>query len=98
MCRLSETWEKLAGNLVVSVDKLSSIGYSPVVATSQGLATMTSHAIALAVPRLPTAVLSTGLMVLAFLSVAVGLILDTVTRGRREMKLLAYLSHRRLGE
>ena len=42
------------------------------------------------VPRLPTAVLSTGLMLLAFLSIACGLILDTVTRGRREMKLLAY--------
>ena len=50
------------------------------------------------VPRLPTAVLSTGLMVLAFLSTAVGLVLDTVTRGRREMKLLAYLSYRALGE
>jgi glycosyl transferase family 2 len=45
------------------------------------------------VPRLPTAVLSTGLMLLAFLSAAVGLILDTVTRGRRELKLLAHLSH-----
>jgi hypothetical protein len=44
------------------------------------------------VPRLPTAVLSTGLMLLAFLSVAVGLVLDTVTRGRREMKQLMYLS------
>jgi hypothetical protein len=32
-------------------------------------------------------------MLLAFLSAAVGLILDTVTRGRRELKLLAYLSH-----
>ena len=41
MCRISETWEKLAGNLAVSVDKLNSIGYSPVVATSQGLAAMT---------------------------------------------------------
>jgi len=50
------------------------------------------------VPRLPTAVLSTGLMILAFLSVAIGLVLDTVTRGRREMKLLAYLSHRAPGE
>ena len=50
------------------------------------------------VPRLPTAVLSTGLMVLAFLSIAVGLVLDTVTRGRRETKLLAYLSHRALSE
>jgi hypothetical protein len=45
------------------------------------------------VPRLPTAVLSTGLMLLAFLCGGVGLVLDTVTRGRREMKLLAYLSH-----
>jgi len=50
------------------------------------------------VPRLPTAVLSTGLMLAAFLSFAVGLILDTVSRGRREMKLLAYLSHRAPGE
>ena len=41
MCGISETWEKLAGNLVVSVDKVNSIGYSPVVATSQGLAAMT---------------------------------------------------------
>src|SRR6201996_433195 len=44
------------------------------------------------VPRLPTAVLSMGLMVLAMLSVSCGLVLDTVTRGRREMKLLAYLA------
>ena len=45
------------------------------------------------VPRLPTAVLSMGLMVVAMLSVSCGLVLDTVTRGRREMKLLAYLAH-----
>ena len=45
-------------------------------------------------PRLPTAVLSTGLMLLAFLSIACGLMLDTVTRGRRELKLLAYLAQR----
>jgi glycosyltransferase involved in cell wall biosynthesis len=43
------------------------------------------------VPRLPTALLATGLMLLAFLSVASGLILDTVTRGRRELKRLHYL-------
>jgi glycosyltransferase involved in cell wall biosynthesis len=43
------------------------------------------------VPRLPTAVLSMGLMIVAVLSVSSGLVLDTVTRGRREMKLLAYL-------
>src|SRR3977135_2070907 len=44
------------------------------------------------VPRLPTAVLSMGMMILAVLSVSSGLVLDTVTRGRREIKLLAYLS------
>ena len=44
------------------------------------------------VPRLPTAVLSTGLMIVAVLSVSSGLVLDTVTRGRREIKLLAYLA------
>src|SRR5579872_3640418 len=44
------------------------------------------------VPRLPTAILSMGLMILSMLSLSSGLVLDTVTRGRREMKLLAYLS------
>jgi hypothetical protein len=43
------------------------------------------------VPRLPTAVLATGLMILAFLGFASGLVLETVTRGRREMKRLRYL-------
>lgn len=43
------------------------------------------------VPRLPTAVLSTGLMLLAFLSLASGVILDSVSRGRLEAKRLAYL-------
>jgi len=50
------------------------------------------------VPRLPTAVLSTGLMIVAILSMSSGLVLDTVTRGRREMKLLAYLSQPPVGE
>lgn len=44
------------------------------------------------VPRLPTAVLATGIVVLAFLSITCGLILDTVARGRREFKRLAYLA------
>jgi glycosyltransferase involved in cell wall biosynthesis len=43
------------------------------------------------VPRLPTAVLSTGLVLLSFLSLFCGLILDSVARGRKEMKRLAYL-------
>jgi len=45
------------------------------------------------VPRLPTAILATGLMILAFLNVFAGLILDTVVRGRREVRRLAYLAH-----
>jgi len=45
------------------------------------------------VPRLPTAVLSLGLMLLAALSVACGLILATVTRGRMESKRLHYLAY-----
>jgi len=44
------------------------------------------------VPRLPTAVLVTGLMILSALSFTCGLILDTVVRGRREVRRLAYLS------
>jgi glycosyltransferase involved in cell wall biosynthesis len=43
------------------------------------------------VPRLPTAILSTGLMIVAVLNLFCGLILDTVVRGRREMRRLAYL-------
>jgi len=55
------------------------------------------------VPRIPTAVLSTGLMLVAVLSFVYGLILDTVTRGRRELKRMHYLLHvgsgaRRSGE
>ena len=44
------------------------------------------------VPRLPTAVLATGLVLLASLSLTCGLILDSVTRGRKELKRLSYLA------
>lgn len=44
------------------------------------------------VPRLPTALLATALMLIAFLNVTCGLILDTVTQGRKETKLLRYLA------
>lgn len=44
------------------------------------------------VPRLPTAVLSASLMLVACLSFACGLILDTVTRGRQEAKRMRYLA------
>ena len=43
-------------------------------------------------PRLPTAILSIGLVILGVLSFFVGLILDMVTRTRQEMKRLVYLS------
>lgn len=44
------------------------------------------------VPRLPTVVLSMGFVVVAMLSFTCGLILDSVSRGRREAKRLAYLA------
>ncbi len=43
------------------------------------------------VPRFPTAILATGLMLVAFLAATCGLILDSVAHGRRENKRLAYL-------
>ena len=49
------------------------------------------------VPRLPTAILAMGLVILAFLNGFAGLILDTVVRGRREVRRLAYLSLRAPG-
>ena len=50
------------------------------------------------VPRMPTAVLCTGLMLLACLNIFTGLILDTVVRGRREVRRLAYLAFPAVGE
>jgi glycosyltransferase involved in cell wall biosynthesis len=44
------------------------------------------------VPRLPTAVLAMGMILIGFLSLVCGLILDTVTRGRQELKRLQYLN------
>jgi glycosyltransferase involved in cell wall biosynthesis len=44
------------------------------------------------VPRFPTAILVTGMIIIAVLCVFAGLILDTVTRGRREVRRLAYLA------
>lgn len=73
----------LAGNIGILLALVSIILAIPIVMTfiETGL-----------VPRLPTAVLSMGLMIMVLLSVSSGLVLDTVTRGRREMKMLAYLS------
>ena len=44
------------------------------------------------VPRLPTAILTTGIMVLAFIALVCGIILDSVCRGRREAKRMYYLA------
>jgi Glycosyl transferase family 2 len=44
------------------------------------------------VPRLPTALLATGTMLAGFLSFVCGLVLDSVSRGRKELKRLAYLT------
>ena len=44
------------------------------------------------VPRLPTAILVMGLLVLASLSFVAGLVLDTLTRSRQENKRMAYLA------
>ena len=44
------------------------------------------------VPRVPTAILITGMTIVAVLCFFAGLILDTVTRGRREVRRLAYLA------
>ena len=44
------------------------------------------------VPRVPTAILITGMAIVATLCFFAGLILDTVTRGRREVRRLAYLA------
>jgi hypothetical protein len=45
------------------------------------------------VPRFPTAILAAGIRLLSSHSFVTGLILDTVTRGRRQIKALAYLSY-----
>lgn len=45
------------------------------------------------VPRFPTAILSAAIMIVAILASFAGLILDTVTLGRREMKRLTYLAY-----
>ena len=46
-----------------------------------------------AVPKLPSAILATGLMLLGFLGFTCGMILVTVTHGRLEIKRLAYLRY-----
>ncbi|HEY9858082.1 MAG TPA: glycosyltransferase family 2 protein [Candidatus Obscuribacterales bacterium] len=72
-------------SLIFLILALTSIGLSiPVLTTfwATGL-----------VPRFPTAILSASIMLLAFLSLTCGMVLDSVARGRREAKRMAYLSY-----
>lgn len=86
---------RMIGHLVKEERPLMFFGYAFAVLAllSIGLATpiVLEFLRTALVPRLPTAVLSLGIMLLAFLSMACGLILDTVTHSRRELKRLAYL-------
>lgn len=71
---------------------LAASGLLAVASLALGLPLLVTYRQTGLVPRLPTAVLSMGLMLMAFLSFTCGLILDTVTRGRIEAKRLAYLN------
>jgi glycosyltransferase involved in cell wall biosynthesis len=62
------------------------------IAADAGLPVVLQYLASGLVPRLPTAVLATGLVLLGFLSFVCGLILDSVARGRKEFKRLAYLA------
>jgi glycosyltransferase involved in cell wall biosynthesis len=85
----------LIGKLVKEERPLQSFGIAAIILAVSAIAfawpVFTTFMQTGLVPRLPTAVLATGLMILAFLSLAIGLVLETVTRGRREMKRLRYL-------
>ncbi|HET6183899.1 MAG TPA: glycosyltransferase family 2 protein [Acetobacteraceae bacterium] len=63
-----------------------------VAAVALGLPVVVEFARTGLVPRLPTAVLASGLVILSWLSLVCGLILDSVARGRKEIKRLAYLA------
>jgi glycosyltransferase involved in cell wall biosynthesis len=64
------------------------------VALLQAVPLVTTYLHTHLVPRQPTAILVTGLIILAALNCFAGLILDTVVRGRREVRRLAYLAHK----
>ncbi len=69
---------------------LSAVSY--IAAVSLGLPVVVDFAQTGLVPKLPTAVLATGLALLGLLFTATGLILHSIAKGRIEMKRLAYLS------
>ncbi|URL57818.1 glycosyltransferase [Luteibacter flocculans] len=65
--------------------------FSMLVSVAIAIPLLTTYLATHEVPRLPTALLSTGLALVATISIVCGLIMDAVTRGRREMKRLFYL-------
>ena len=72
----------------------SLIGLALVVAAViLGIPVISTYAHTGLVPRIPTAILCTGLIVIGFISVATGLMLDLVSHVRREAKRLAYLEY-----
>jgi glycosyltransferase involved in cell wall biosynthesis len=71
---------------------LSTISF--LAATAFGIPLLVTYAQTGLVPKLPTAVLATGLTLLGLLFTATGLILHSIAKGRLEIKRLAYLSHR----
>lgn len=81
--------------LFVAERPLPFFGTIALVAFATGVAIaiplLTTYLATHGVPRLPTAVLSTGLAMIAALSLVCGAVMDAVTRGRREMKRLFYL-------
>ena len=66
---------------------------SLIVAGSLGVPLLVTFVQTGLVPKLPTAVLATGLTLLALLFTATGLILHSIAKGRMEIKRLAYLRH-----
>ena len=64
-----------------------------IVAVILGIPVIKTYADTGLVPRIPTAILCTGLVVMSFISIATGLILDLISHVRRETKRLAYLQY-----
>lgn len=67
-------------------------GFMAILSLTLGIPVVIEYVRTGLVPRLPTAVLSSALMLLAMLTATCGIILDSVGRGRKEAKRLAYLA------
>ena len=89
-CRRSSRCIASSGRCCSSAASAAVLGIvALLLAVPLGITYMQTHL----VPRFPTAILVTGLVIVAALCLFAGLILDTVVRGRREVRRLAYLAH-----